>query len=84
MLLTKKNTLLIFHAHNSYSQIDYLLLSQSLVSNETDSIICNIILSEHAPLLVLFAPIVTYNKTKQWRFNNSLLKDKKKKCVYDK
>lgn len=63
------------HAHNSYSWIDYLLLSRSLVSNVINCKIHNIILLNHAPLSVLFTPTVTYNKIKQWRFNNSLLKD---------
>ncbi len=64
------------HAHNSYSRIDYLLLSQCLVGNVIDYKIHNIIISDHAPLSVLFTSTVINNKTKQWRFNNTLLKDK--------
>lgn len=62
-------------AHLSYSRIDYVLFSQILVGNVIESEIHPIILSDHAPLSVRFVPNVTHNKTKQWRFNNSLLND---------
>ncbi len=44
------------HIRNSYSRIDYLFFSQSLVGNIIDCKIHNIIISDHAPLSVLFAP----------------------------
>lgn len=34
----------------------------------------NIIISDHAPLPVLFTTVIN-NETKQWRFNNCLLKE---------
>lgn len=62
-------------AHLSYSRIDYILFSQCLVGNVIECEIHPIIISDHAPLSVCFVPNVTHNKTKQWRFNNSLLKE---------
>ncbi len=46
------------HVQNSYSRIDYLFFSQSLVGNIIDCKIHNIIISDHAPLSVLFTPNV--------------------------
>lgn len=63
------------HAHNSYSRIDYWLLSQSMVENVIDCKIQNIIISDHAPLSVPLSLPANNHKSKQWRFNNSLLKD---------
>lgn len=62
-------------AHLSYSRIDYMLFSQCLVGNVIDCKIHPIIISDHAPLSTLFVPKVINNKNKQWRFNNSLLKE---------
>ncbi len=63
------------HAHNSYSRIDYWLLSQPTVENVINCKIHNIIISDHAPLPVLLSLSANNHKSKQWRFNNSLLKD---------
>lgn len=56
-------------------KIDYLLLSQSIAENVIDCKIHNIIISDHAPISVLLSLSVNNHKNKQWRFNNSLLKD---------
>lgn len=59
--------------HNSYSRTDYLLLSNCLIENVINAEIHS--KSDHAPQSIMFCLIANENKSKQWRFNNSLLKD---------
>lgn len=59
--------------HNSYSRIDYLLLSNSITENVINSEIHSILISDHAPISVTFSPCFNVHKTKQWKFNNMLL-----------
>lgn len=62
--------------HNSYSRIDYLLMSNDLLENVLDSTIHSFLLSDHAPISVTFYPSSEKkSKHKQWSFNNSLLRD---------
>lgn len=64
------------HAHNSYSRIDYLLISSTHSVNVIDTEIYNILISDHAPLSMIFSHIFdNQHRTRQWRFNNSLLQD---------
>lgn len=61
--------------HNSYSRIDYILISNSIIQNVINSEIHAFIISDHAPLSIsLFLDFHT-NKTKQWKFNNMFLTD---------
>ena len=62
--------------HNSYSRIDYLFLSNSLIEHVINSEIHNIVISDHAPISVSFSLSFDIHKTKQWRFDNMLVKDK--------
>ena len=43
-------------AHNSYSRIDYLLLSNNLLDSVVDSTIHSIVISDHAPVSLHFYP----------------------------
>lgn len=62
--------------HNSYSRIDYLLLSNFLIGNVSDATIHNLVISDHAPISITFNLSSQKKfKPKQWSFNNSLLKD---------
>lgn len=61
--------------HNSYSRIDYLLTSSSLIENVINAEIHSIVISDHASQSITFSLIADENKSKEWRFNNSLLKD---------
>ena len=63
--------------HNSYSRIDYLLLSNSITENVINSEIHTILISDHAPISVTFFPCFNVHKTKPWKFNNMHLWDKK-------
>lgn len=60
--------------HQSYSRIDYILISKQLVSQVQSASIWNIVLSDHAPVDVV---ILTVNnkKNSRWRFNNLLLQN---------
>lgn len=63
-------------AHNSYSRIDYLLLSNDLLDSVVDTTIHSITISDHAPVSLSFYPSSKSKiKSKRWSFNNSLLKD---------
>ncbi len=54
-----------FKVHNSYSRIDYLFLSNSLIENVINLEIPNILISDHAPLSVTFSLCFNSHKTKQ-------------------
>lgn len=45
------------------------------MENVIDSEIHSIIISDHAPVSVYFSFTISQHKTKQWKINNSLLKD---------
>ncbi len=51
-------------------------MSNSLIENVINSEIHNILISDHAPISVIFSPCFNSHKTKQWKFNNMLLWDK--------
>ncbi|KAF3843393.1 hypothetical protein F7725_002242 [Dissostichus mawsoni] len=61
--------------HKSYSRIDYLLISHSVIKNVINADIHSIVLSDHAPQSITFFLYASENIPKQWRFNNTLLKD---------
>lgn len=61
--------------HKSFSRIDYIFLSQSLVHHAKPDIL-PILLSDHAPVLCLIFPKGVPQKATRWRFNDSLLLDK--------
>lgn len=64
--------------HNSYSRIDYLLLSDSLFESIVDTAIHKLIILDHVPVSLTFCPTSKIkSKSKRWSFNNSLLKDDK-------
>lgn len=63
--------------HNSYSRIDYLLLSISIMQNVINSEIHTSIISDHGPLSVTLSLDFYPNKTKPWKFNNMFLRDHK-------
>ena len=46
--------------HNSYSRIDYILMSKQFIQNVIDAHIHSIISSDHAPVSVSFFPINQY------------------------
>lgn len=73
---TSREYTLYSKVHNSYSRIDYLLLSNSIIQNVINSEIHSILISDHAPISVIFSPCFNVQKTKQWKFNNMLLWDK--------
>lgn len=61
------------HPHSSYSRIDYFLLSRNMVSQVLNSTIGNIVLSDHAPVDIVFHPFDRAEKSMRWRFNNCML-----------
>lgn len=64
------------HPHNSYSRIDYFLISKSLISITAQTTIGTILISDHAP--VGMAVRIGHSNKKhpsRWRFNTSMLKD---------
>lgn len=58
--------------HNSYSRIDYILMSKQFIQNVIDAHIHSIILSDHAPVSVSVFPSPSMCKTKKPRLNNSI------------
>lgn len=62
--------------HNSYSRIDYFLISKSLISITAEATIGTILISDHAPVgMVLRTGQSNKKRPSRWRFNTSLLKD---------
>lgn len=73
---TDKDYSFYSHVHKSYSRIDYFFVDSNLISQVTNTKYHNILISDHSPLtmsLNLSLPKQTYS----WRFNPSLLADKK-------
>ncbi|KAF3836210.1 hypothetical protein F7725_028768 [Dissostichus mawsoni] len=64
-------------AHNSYSRIDYIIMSSNLIQNVIEIKMHSILLSDHAAVSVTFFPPTNPCKSKQWRLNTSLLKNEK-------
>uniref|UniRef100_A0A3B5A6X1 Endonuclease/exonuclease/phosphatase domain-containing protein n=1 Tax=Stegastes partitus TaxID=144197 RepID=A0A3B5A6X1_9TELE len=63
------------HPHQTHSQIDYILVSKSLVNHVQNSSIGNIVISDHAPVDIIINSFDSEEKTIRWRFNNSLLQN---------
>lgn len=63
--------------HNSYSRIDYLLISNSIIQNTINSEIHSLLISDHAPTSITISLDLHLNKTKQWKFDNMYLRDDK-------
>ena len=61
------------HPHSIYSRIDYFLLSCNLVSQVLNFTIGNTVLSDHAPVDLVFYPLVRAEKSLRWQFNNCML-----------
>ena len=61
--------------HGSFSRIDYLLVSQSLMTSVLSTEIGSRIISDHSPIYLTIASLVRPTRTPRWRFNSSLLLD---------
>lgn len=61
--------------HHSSSRIDYILLSNTLLSNVKNSLIHPISISDHAPVSLTLQFKHAIKPSTRWRFNTSLLKD---------
>lgn len=59
--------------HKSYSRIDYIFISPSLLPSASSVVFLPILLSDHAPLLVGIHPTAVREKATRWRFNTTLL-----------
>ena len=62
-------------AHNSYSRIDYIMMSSNLIQNVIEIKMNSILVSDHAAVSVTFFPPTNRCKSKQWRLNTMLLKN---------
>lgn len=72
---TTRNYTFFSNRHKSFSRIDYIFLSQSLVHLAKPDIL-PILLSDHAPVLCLIHVKGVPQKATRWRFNESLLLNK--------
>ena len=61
--------------YGSLSRIDYLLVSQSLMSSVLSTEIGNRIISDHSPIYLKITSISKPERSTRWRFNSSLLMD---------
>ena len=61
--------------HHSYSQIDFFLTSNTIISDISDSKIHPIIISDHAPITFIWNQNSQHKHIPRWRFNTSLLND---------
>ncbi|KAL2081000.1 hypothetical protein ACEWY4_022853 [Coilia grayii] len=68
-----------FHSgrHGTSSRIDYIFISSSLINNTSQVNILPILISDHAPVICTLTPIVNHPKAQRWRFNTTLLSNKK-------
>lgn len=66
------------NVHHSYSRLDYLLVSSSLLNDISDTEIHPIVISDHAPVSLNLANKIATLQYKNWRFNTSLLKDRER------
>uniref|UniRef100_A0A3Q2ZER1 Reverse transcriptase domain-containing protein n=1 Tax=Kryptolebias marmoratus TaxID=37003 RepID=A0A3Q2ZER1_KRYMA len=64
------------HVHHSYSRLDYFIISNSLLTNISDTKIHPIAVSDHAPVTLNLDVKKEIQKSINWRLNTSLLKDK--------
>ncbi len=60
---------------NSYSRLDYFLVSSSLLSDISDTEIHPIAVSDHAAVSLTLVNKKASPPSNNWRFNTSLLKD---------
>uniref|UniRef100_H2ZY78 Endonuclease/exonuclease/phosphatase domain-containing protein n=1 Tax=Latimeria chalumnae TaxID=7897 RepID=H2ZY78_LATCH len=63
--------------HKSYTRLDSFLISHSILMNLLECKIGSFTLSDHAPVFMSFLPKPDLVKSKQRRFNNTLLRDSK-------
>lgn len=63
------------HCHKSYSRIDFILISQSLINAVTDCNINAISLSDHAPVELCLKLHPDKLRRGRWRMNTSILQD---------
>uniref|UniRef100_H3APK9 Endonuclease/exonuclease/phosphatase domain-containing protein n=1 Tax=Latimeria chalumnae TaxID=7897 RepID=H3APK9_LATCH len=61
------------HRHNSYSRLDYFLISRSLVGDTFATNIEVRSISDHAPIIFTHSGIIELETSKSWRLNVSLL-----------
>ena len=61
--------------HKSYSRIDFFLISNSIIKNILESHIHPILISDHAPVSILWRPDHPHKRSTRWRLNTSLLQD---------
>lgn len=59
--------------HQTYSRIDYIFVSSTLISNIPHVKMLPILLSDHSPILCNLLPSCPPAKLKRWRFNTSFL-----------
>lgn len=59
--------------YNSYSRIDFILLSENLLPNIGTVTIGNRILSDHAPVTIEWKVNSKSYKSRGWRLNNLML-----------
>lgn len=58
--------------HQTYSRIDYIFVSPSLISNIPLIKMLPILLSDHSPIICNFLPSCPMPKLNRWRFNTTL------------
>uniref|UniRef100_A0A3Q3BAI7 Reverse transcriptase domain-containing protein n=1 Tax=Kryptolebias marmoratus TaxID=37003 RepID=A0A3Q3BAI7_KRYMA len=64
---TKKEFSCHSTTHNSYSRIDYFLISNSLVSRTKSCAYKSILISDHSLCMFKFSPIIAFNRNPIWR-----------------
>lgn len=61
--------------HNSYSRLDYFFIPTSKLFLVSSCTMGNIVLSDHAPVYLVYSLSEERALSKRWRLNSSLLKD---------
>lgn len=64
------------HPHSTYSRIDYILVSRSLVSQTVGSSFGNIVVTDHAPIELVLSSTESVKPSLRWYLNNSLFQNK--------
>lgn len=62
-------------AHNSYSRLDYFLISQSLLDTPLQTSLGHALWSDHSPVYLSFAQPPQSRTGNSWRLNDNLLRD---------
>ena len=63
--------------HKCHTRIDYFFVPQSLIQSVSSCSIGNIVVSDHAILLLEVSLDIEFVQSKRWRFDSRLLKDDK-------